>query len=714
MRALRNIILESLNRKVISIVLLIVIFYSWGRGINSEVGPFETDKQKVAILPFKNLGDLPDITNVNVLIKNKLNKSGNLHVIDELKIQKALKARGLEKKDPRDLDFVKSAGIFLRVDYVVSGYYSRNLELIEIHGSIWEVRPGRVIGTTNVEGANLGNLINDFLNDLIAKFEQIPSLSRTEGQIKEEPAEVTEVESEKVDSRTAEKSEKRLTEARERTATAESEKLKTKRKTDFGWVSIIAKPMFSAIMFINRYFADLGFAVILFSVILYLIFFLLNFNYRRKYRELQPDILALQLRYAYDKPTMQQELLQLYKERGFNPYAGCLYLAIQLLLLFMLYFVFTKPEEFKNVSTFLWITDLSGKDPYFILPILGGVVLFTQILIQKKGQWQSQSELIVGAAIISIIIMVIFYFLPSGMVLVFLTFTFLGAIQHTYEMNLSRMTLIKAAFPQLATLLVFIVAGNIFFSPQKPTIKPGEMIAERTPEVVTPTPEPPPPKNVALHNINALLSSGKWQEAIQEIDSKISTEPENKSFIDLKVEALYNWSVNILHDEGERYLAYSNLNEALKILPAHANSKIQLAGIYSDVGKEELFNICIRKGPSEFYSLKRFTKKGEILRLDEDETFENSWLAIDEEDHLTGWIYKPLVERIRRVSEFREVKVIGKRAKKEVYALFNKALELNPGLKRKVFWMKYKNVIIPITVVCIFVLGIAIIIFRIY
>ena len=124
-----------------------------------------------------------------------------------------------------------------------------------------------------------------------------------------------------------------------------------------------------------------GWVLVIFGIAVRVILWPLNQTAMRaslKMQRLQPELQALQKKYKSQPEKQQAEMMKLYKEHGMSPLSplmGCLPMLIPMPVLFALYFVFQNTIEFRGVS-FLWMADLSLKDPYYILPILMGVSMF--------------------------------------------------------------------------------------------------------------------------------------------------------------------------------------------------------------------------------------------------------------------------------------------------------------------------------------------------
>jgi YidC/Oxa1 family membrane protein insertase len=133
-----------------------------------------------------------------------------------------------------------------------------------------------------------------------------------------------------------------------------------------------------------------GWVLVLFGVIIRLALWPLNQGAMRtsmKMQRLQPELQALQKKYSDDPRKQQEAIMKLYKEHGMSPLSplmGCLPMLLPMPVLFALYFVFQNTIEFRGVS-FLWLPDISLRDPYFITPIFMGISMFVMSWIGTRN-----------------------------------------------------------------------------------------------------------------------------------------------------------------------------------------------------------------------------------------------------------------------------------------------------------------------------------------
>ena len=133
-----------------------------------------------------------------------------------------------------------------------------------------------------------------------------------------------------------------------------------------------------------------GWVLVLFGVMIRLVLWPLNQGAMRtsmKMQRLQPELQALQKRYSDDPKKQQEAVMKVYKEHGMSPLSplmGCLPMLLPMPVLFALYQVFQNTIEFRGVP-FLWLADISLRDPYYITPLLMGVSMFAMSWIGMRN-----------------------------------------------------------------------------------------------------------------------------------------------------------------------------------------------------------------------------------------------------------------------------------------------------------------------------------------
>ena len=205
-----------------------------------------------------------------------------------------------------------------------------------------------------------------------------------------------------------------------------------KLTVDYGWLTIISQPLFWLLSLVYSFAANWGVAIIVVTILIKLAFYKLTEKSGRsmaKMREIQPRMQALQERYKDDRQALGQAMMDLYKREQVNPAAGCLPILIQMPFFLAFYWVLLESVEMRQAPFALWITDLSSRDPYFILPIImGAAMLFQQKLNPTPGD-PVQARVM---QIMPIMFTVFFAFFPSGLVLYWVTNTLLSIAQQWY------------------------------------------------------------------------------------------------------------------------------------------------------------------------------------------------------------------------------------------------------------------------------------------
>jgi YidC/Oxa1 family membrane protein insertase len=198
---------------------------------------------------------------------------------------------------------------------------------------------------------------------------------------------------------------------------------------DYGFLVFIAKPMHWVLEQINHYIGNWGWTIILFTLLIKLLFFKLSeksYHSMANMRKLAPRIQAMKDRYGDDKQRMQKAMMDLYKKEKINPLGGCLPMLIQMPFFIALYWVLLESVEVRQAPWILWITDLSIKDPYFILPLLMGATMYFQQKLNPVPTDPMQAKMM---QFLPWIFTVMFAFFPAGLVLYWATNNVLSIAQ---------------------------------------------------------------------------------------------------------------------------------------------------------------------------------------------------------------------------------------------------------------------------------------------
>ena len=204
---------------------------------------------------------------------------------------------------------------------------------------------------------------------------------------------------------------------------------------DYGLLAILAQPLFWLLELVHGFVGNWGWSIILVTFLIKAAFYKLTEASGRsmaKMRKLQPRLKALQERYKDDRQALSQHMMDLYKREKVNPAAGCLPMLIQIPFFIAFYWVLLESVEMRQAPFALWISDLSSRDPYFVLPLLMGVAMFVQQKLNPAPPDPVQAKVM---TILPIMFTGFFAFFPSGLVLYWLTNSVLSVAQ---QWNINR------------------------------------------------------------------------------------------------------------------------------------------------------------------------------------------------------------------------------------------------------------------------------------
>jgi YidC/Oxa1 family membrane protein insertase len=202
-----------------------------------------------------------------------------------------------------------------------------------------------------------------------------------------------------------------------------------KLTVDYGWLTILSAPLFWLLSKVYNVLQNWGFSIIFVTILIKLVFYKLTQTSGRsmaKMRTIQPRMKALQERYKDDRQQLSQAMMELYKREKVNPAAGCLPILIQMPFFLAFYWVLLESVEMRQAPFVLWITDLSMRDPYFILPLIMGAAMLLQTKLNPTPADPVQAKVM---QIMPIMFTGFFAFFPSGLVLYWVTNTVLSIAQ---------------------------------------------------------------------------------------------------------------------------------------------------------------------------------------------------------------------------------------------------------------------------------------------
>ncbi len=207
---------------------------------------------------------------------------------------------------------------------------------------------------------------------------------------------------------------------------------------DYGWFWFLARPMLWVLNGIHHIVMNYGVAIIIMTILLRLMMWPLT---RKSYtsmaamQRMQPELQRIQKLYANDKARLQLEMLKLYQTHKTSPMSGCLPMLIQIPIFFALYKALLVSVQMRHAH-FLWISDLSAMDPYFILPIMMGATMWLQQRLQSaaRGKASTNTDDMTARTQrmmmwMPVLFTIMFAWMPAGLVLYWTVSNIFGIIQ---------------------------------------------------------------------------------------------------------------------------------------------------------------------------------------------------------------------------------------------------------------------------------------------
>jgi YidC/Oxa1 family membrane protein insertase len=211
--------------------------------------------------------------------------------------------------------------------------------------------------------------------------------------------------------------------------------------TDYGKLSFLARPLFWLLDMVHGLIGNWGWTIMVATLLLKLLFYPLSEASMRsmaRMKALQPRIKALQETYKDQRDKLGKATMELYQREKVNPVAGCLPMLIQFPVFIAFYWVLLESVEMRQAPFVGWISDLSARDPFFILPVLMAGANYINFKLNPQMGDPTQQKMFM---IMQIAMPVMFAFMPSGLVLYWTTNTVLSILQ---QWNINRRLALKA------------------------------------------------------------------------------------------------------------------------------------------------------------------------------------------------------------------------------------------------------------------------------
>lgn len=189
------------------------------------------------------------------------------------------------------------------------------------------------------------------------------------------------------------------------------------RTVDYGWLWLIAHPLFLALALIQSILGNWGWSIIILTLLIKLAFFHLSatsYKSMARMRKLQPRMVQLRERHGGDRQKMNQAMMELYRNEKINPLSGCLPIVVQIPVFISLYWMLLESVELRHAPFMFWLNDLASHDPYFVLPVLMGISMLIQQRLNPAPPDPIQAKVMMA---LPFIFTFFFLWFPSGLVL---------------------------------------------------------------------------------------------------------------------------------------------------------------------------------------------------------------------------------------------------------------------------------------------------------
>ncbi|MBM3409490.1 MAG: membrane protein insertase YidC [Betaproteobacteria bacterium] len=209
---------------------------------------------------------------------------------------------------------------------------------------------------------------------------------------------------------------------------------------DYGFLTVIAKPIFWLLEKLHGLVGNWGWAIVLLTIVIKTVFYPLqaaSYRSMARMKAVTPRLIALRERYGEDRVRLNQAMMELYKTEKINPLGGCLPIVVQIPVFIALYWVLLSSVEMRDAPWIGWIQDLAAPDTLFgtipgldmpigLLPILMAVTMFIQTKLNPTPPDPIQAKLMM---FMPLIFSVMFFFFPAGLVLYWLVNNIYSIIQ---------------------------------------------------------------------------------------------------------------------------------------------------------------------------------------------------------------------------------------------------------------------------------------------
>jgi YidC/Oxa1 family membrane protein insertase len=210
---------------------------------------------------------------------------------------------------------------------------------------------------------------------------------------------------------------------------------------NFGWLEFIADPLFHGLKLLHNYIPNWGWAIVVLTLVINMLLFPLRISSYKttlKMQRVAPEIKAINERYKKyklndpKKAEMNKEVMAVYSREGINPVGGCFQMFLQMPIWFGLNTTLRYAIEMRHARWFGWITDLSAKDPYYVLPIFMGLSMYLVSKMTPMTATDPQQQMMLKIMPVSMAAIFMISPISSGLAVYILTSSLVGIVQQWY------------------------------------------------------------------------------------------------------------------------------------------------------------------------------------------------------------------------------------------------------------------------------------------
>ena len=199
------------------------------------------------------------------------------------------------------------------------------------------------------------------------------------------------------------------------------------RSVSFGWFTTLGRFTLKVLNLFHRWTGNWGWSIVMLTLCLQAVLLPLSYKQMKSMagmKKVQPELQKIQQKFAKDPQRLQAEMMEVYKKHGVNPLGGCAPIVLQMPIFVSLFNMLRNNWELHGAPWMFWIRDLSAHDPFYVLPLLMGGIMFLQNKLNPQPAADpAQAQMM---TVMPVVMTFMFLSFPSGLVLYWLTNSLIG------------------------------------------------------------------------------------------------------------------------------------------------------------------------------------------------------------------------------------------------------------------------------------------------